>query len=82
MQINWKNINLKDNYERNQSIIDSLSFDTLLLEIECNCKEVTKETITAQFETDLQNRIESAREVLKNNLNNILKEAQEYRAIE
>lgn len=77
--MNWNNINLKDNFERNQNIIDPLSFDTLLLEISCNIKEINKETVLKQFETDLQNRIISAREIILSNLDNIVKDAQEYR---
>lgn len=77
--MDWKNVNLKIGYERDQNIIDPLSFDTLLLEINCNCREITKEAIKKQFEEDLQSRIRSAREVFNNNLENILKEAQEYR---
>lgn len=77
--MNWTNVNLKSDYERNQNIVDPLSFDTLLLEISCNIRDINKETIKAQFETDLKNRIESAREVFNNNLDNILKESLEYR---
>jgi hypothetical protein len=77
--MDWNNINLKDNYERNQNIIDPLSFDTLLLEISCNVREINKENVLKQFETDLKSRIESAREIMLSNLDNIVKDAQEYR---
>ena len=79
--MDWNNIDLSSPYERSQNIIDSLSFDTLLLEIQCNIKNINEKTITEQFETDLQNKIESAREVFKSNLKNILKEAQKERKI-
>lgn len=77
--MNWKNVDLKSAYEREQPIIDALSFDTLLLEISCNCKEINKEAIKAQFEEDLKSRINSAREVFNANLDNILNDALEYR---
>lgn len=77
--MNWSNIDLKSNYERDLSIIDNLTFDTLLLEISCNIRDINKETIKAQFETDLKARIDSARDVFNNNLNNILNESLEYR---
>lgn len=77
--MNWESVDLKSAYERDQPIIDVLSFDTLLLEISCNCKDINKETIKSQFETDLKNRINSAREVFNNNLDNILNDALEYR---
>ena len=77
--MDFNNIDLKSDYEKNQSIIDALFFDTLLLEISCNIREINKETVMAQFETDLKNRIISAREIMLSNLDNIVKEAQEYR---
>ena len=78
--MDWKNVNLNDRYEREQNIIDPLNFDILLLEITCNIKdsEINIDTITKQFETDLRERINSAREVFKNNKENILKNALEY----
>lgn len=78
--MNWENINLNDSYERDQNMIDPLSFDTLLLEISCNISEVTKENITAQFEEDLKQRIESAREIFNNNINNIFNQALKERS--
>lgn len=80
--MDWNNIDLDSNYERDQNIIDPLNFDTLLLEVGCNIKDITKEAITKQFEDDLQNRITSAREVFALNLENIQKEAKSYRAID
>lgn len=77
--MNWKNVNLDSAYERAQPIIDALSFDTLLLEINCNIKEINRETVRKQFEEDLQNRIRSAREVFNDNLGNIVTEAKRYR---
>lgn len=80
--MNWKNIDLNSSYERDQPIIDALSSDTLLLEISCNIKDITRESITKQFETDLQSRIESAREVFNNNLDNILAKALQEKNID
>jgi len=77
--INRENVDLSDSYNRNQNIIDPLSFKTLLFEIHSNIKEVTPEAIRAQFEADLQNRITSAREVFENNLNNIIEYAKNER---
>jgi hypothetical protein len=77
--MDWNNVNLKSQFERSQNIIDALSFDTLLLEISCNVREINKETVLDQFELDLKNKIESAREIMLSNLDNIVKDAQEYR---
>jgi hypothetical protein len=80
--MNWKNVDLKSPYESSQNIIDSYDFDTLLLEISCNIKEINKETINKHFEQVLKLKIESAKTVFNDNLDNILKEAIEYRDIE
>lgn len=42
--MNWKNVNLDSSYETAQAIIDPLDFDTLLLEINCNLREINKQT--------------------------------------
>jgi hypothetical protein len=82
--MNWNNVNLKDAYERDQNILDGHSFDILLLEIATNIKntEINEATITAHFEDQLTIRIQSARDVFRANLQNILKEAVEYAEIE
>jgi len=77
--IDWKNVNLKDGYERTRNILEPYSFDTLLLEINCNLNEVDAETVRKQFETELQNKVREAREIFANNLQNIVNEAKEYR---
>ena len=77
--MNWNNVNLSDNYEREQNILDPLSFDTLLHEISCNCKEVTEHEVRRQFEEDLKSKIASAREVFEANLINLIEYAQNER---
>lgn len=80
--MDWTNVDLKSNYERSQNILDSYSFETLLLEVSCNLPDINEATIKQQFETSLKNKIDSAREVFKDNLQNILQEAIEYRNME
>jgi formiminotetrahydrofolate cyclodeaminase len=77
--MDWNNVDLKSDYERNQDILDGYSFETLLLEISCNLREINKDTVRKQFETELQNRIRTAKEIFEANLNNIIKDAKEYR---
>lgn len=73
--MDWNNVDLNNGYERDQNILDPYSFDTLLLEISCNVKEVTAKTVRQQFETSLQSKINCAREVFEANLANIVAEA-------
>jgi len=78
--MDFNNVDLNDGYERDQNIIDPLSFDTLLLEISCNLREINRETVLKQFEDDLQSKITSAREIIDANIDNIVKKAREERA--
>lgn len=80
--MNWKNFDLKSSYERDQNIIEPLSFNTLLLEVSSNIKNINKKTVIEQFELDLRLRIESAREVFEDNLDNIVADALEYQNID
>jgi hypothetical protein len=77
--MNWENVDLKSPYESSQNILDGYSFDILLLEIACNLPVISRETVTAQFRKSIHAKIESAKEIFENNLDNILKEALEYR---
>jgi hypothetical protein len=73
--MDWNNVDLKSDYERNQPILDEYTFETLLLEISCNLREINAKTVTEQFENELKIKVDSAREIFKANLNNILKDA-------
>lgn len=55
------------------------TFDGLLLEINCNLWTIDAESVMKQFNESLQSRIDSAREIMRDNLANIVKHAQEYR---
>ena len=77
--IDWNNIDM-NSYETSLAIVDELSFDTLLLEIECNCPQINVDTVTKQFEEDLRLRIQSAREIFLANREAIIRKAKLVRA--
>ena len=79
--MDWNNIDFTSEYETSREILTGYTFDTLLLEISCNLRDINKETVKKQFETELQNRIRESREIFEANLTNIVKEAKRYRAI-
>ena len=76
--MDWNNVDL-NSHEIDSYLIDPLTFEVLLLEINCNIPEITPATVTTQFEEDLQSRIEEARSVFKSNLKNIVKKAKKDR---
>ena len=79
--MNWNNIDLKDgSHERDANLIDPLTFDTLLLEINCNIKEINQETVKQQFKEDLNNRVQEAWSIFEANYDNIVKQALKERA--
>jgi hypothetical protein len=67
-------------YETSLNLIENLTFDTLLLEIECNCRTIDAQSVTQQFEEDLRSRIQSAREIFQANLQSIVRKAKLTRA--
>lgn len=77
----WKNLDLSRAPERHLNLIEPLSFDDLLLEIDCNLPEINREMVRKQFEEDLANRIKEAREVFELALDSIVSHAQAQRKL-
>lgn len=75
----WNNIELDRPSERDLNIIDSYSFAHLLLEIDCNLKDINRETVSKHFYEILENRINESKEIFEANLDNIIKYAKKYR---
>ena len=80
--MDYLNIDLNSDHERNADILDGYNLDTLFLEISCNLTEINEETVKAQFYESLNSKIQSAKDIFNANLKNIVKYAQEERAIE
>lgn len=77
--IDWENIDLKSPFERSLNLVTPLTFETLLLEIDCNIPEITKGAIIMQFKEDISNRVEEAWEIFGANLDAIFDEATKNR---
>ena len=80
--MDFLNINLNNDHERNTDILDGYDLETLFLEISCNVTDINEETVKAQFYESLNSKIQSAKDIFNANLKNIVKYAQEERAIE
>ena len=80
--MDYLNIDFNSDHERNSNLLDGYYFETLFLEISCNLTEINEETVTAQFYESLNSKIQSAKDIFNANLKNIVKYAQEERAIE
>ena len=78
--MNWNNLDLtEDSHERDANLIDGLTFDTLLLEIHCNIRDINLETVEKQFDEDIKSRVNEARGIFEANLDNIVKQAKKER---
>ena len=76
----WNNIDMHSPSETSLNLVENLTFDTLLLEIGCNCEKIDEQSVTKQFEEDLRSRIQSAREIFQANLQSITRKAKLTRA--
>ena len=76
----WNNIDMHSPHETSLNLIENLTFDTLLLEIECNCEKIDERSVTQQFEEDLRSRVAEARVIFQTNLESIIRKAKLTRA--
>jgi len=78
--MNWNKIDLNSPYERSQNLLDGFDFDTLLLEVHCNLKVITKQTVKQQAIESIKSKYQTALDILNANLDNITAYAQKERA--
>jgi hypothetical protein len=78
--MDWNNVNLENDFERSRDMLDSYDFETLLLEVSCNLREITPETVGEQALLSIKQKYDTAIEILEANLENITKYAQAERA--
>lgn len=79
--MNWNNVDL-NSHEVESNIVDSYSFKTLLLEVECNVREISKDSIRHQFLDSLVARMRTAKGIFEANLDNILEESLKQRNLD
>ena len=80
--MDYLNINFSNDHERNSNILDGYDFETLFLEFLCNLTEINEGSVKKQFYESLNSKIQSAKDIFNANLKNIVKYAQEERAID
>ena len=73
--MDWNNVDLKDGYQRSQTFLDGYSFDTLLLELQCNYpkEKLTKEVVMKHVTTIIENNVAEALSIVNSNLDNIIR---------
>lgn len=76
---NWNKIDLNRPSEACLNFLEGYSFNDLLLQINCNLSEINRETVLNEVENELECRMNEARHILRINLNEIVRKAQENR---
>ena len=69
---NWK---LGDDVSRHDSLLDSITFDDIILAVHCNCKEIVLEAVRKEFKDFLEMRMTDTEYLLDNNIDEIIAEA-------
>ena len=80
--MNWNNIDLNSPFESSQPILDSYDCDTILLEVSCNLKEITKESVREQALKSIKEKYQTAIEILDANLDTLTANAIKERKIQ
>ena len=80
--MNWNNIDLNSPFESSQPILDSYDCDTILLEVACNVKIITKESVREQALKSIKEKYQTAIEILDANLDNLTANAIKERKIQ
>ena len=70
---------LGDDVGRNDSLLDGITFDDIILAAHCNCKEITPEEVRREFRELLEIRMADAEFLLENNMDEIIAEAKKGR---
>lgn len=72
-ETDWTNVDL--NRESDKCILESITFDDLLLIINSNCSEINRATVKKEFEERLKFKVAEAKFVFNSNLLNIINKA-------
>lgn len=81
--MDWKNVNLNSDYEKNKNLLENYTFEQLILEAICNIKNtnVNKETVRQQAMLSIQSKFNEAMDILDYNIDNITNYVKDYNKI-
>ena len=74
----WK---LGEDVDRHDNLLDSISFDELILTVHCNCQEITQEAVEKELNRILEIRVQDMKYLLENNIDKIITEAKKGREL-
>ena len=54
------------------NILDSITFENIILAVKCDCKDITPDAVRREYKKFLEMRLEDAEEILSENLYEII----------
>lgn len=69
MNTKWK---IGVDIETYDNLLDGVTFDDLILAVNCNCRVITPDTVKRQWKEILEERLSDAMFLLNNNMNEII----------
>ena len=81
--MDWKNVNLNSDYEKNKNLLENYTFEQLITEAIVNIKNtnVNKETVRQQAMLSIQSKFNEAMDILDWNIDNITNYVKDYNNI-
>lgn len=70
---------LGDDLAACDNLLDGITFEDVILAVHCNCRVISRETVTKQFFEILEQRLLDMNELLNRNIDKIAEEAQKGR---
>ena len=70
---------LGDDLAACDNLLDGITFDDVILAVHCNCRVISRETVTKQFFEILEQRLLDMNELLNRNIDKIAEEARKGR---
>lgn len=74
----WK---LGEDIDRHDNLLDSISFDELIVTVHCNCQGITQEAVEKELNRILEIRMQDMKCLLEKNIDEITMEAKKGRGI-
>ena len=72
---------LGEDLDRYDNLLDSISFDELIVTVHCNCREITQEAVEKELSRILEIRMQDMKYLLEKNIEEIITEAKKGREI-
>lgn len=70
---------LGEDLAKSDNLLDGITFDELILQVHCNCREITPQAVRNELKKTLMSRLEDMDYLLERNVDAIMAEAMKGR---